>query len=128
MQLASVSGMDRTTGRVCAGIDHIRQSITDILTTPLASRICNRQYGSDLPDQIDGPMNDAGIQSLYAATALAIARWYPFVTLTKILVTPDTANPGTVEIVLSGFETGTDADQSPLNLTLSLNLSAPLFN
>jgi uncharacterized protein len=133
MQLASVSGMDRTTGRVCQGVDHIRQSITDILTTPLGTRLCNREYGSDLPNRIDWPMNEAGIQSLYAATAIAISRWYPFVTLTQIAVTPDTANPGTVEIALAGFETGSNAEQGALDLTLSLNLSAlslsaPLFN
>jgi uncharacterized protein len=132
MQLASVSGMDRHTGRVSAGIDHIRQSILDILTTPIGTRVCSRAYGSDLPNRIDWPMNEAGLQSIYAATALAIAAWYPFVTLTQIAVTPDPANPGTVQIALAGFETGTapdqaSADQGALDLTLSLSLSAPVF-
>jgi uncharacterized protein len=122
MQLASVSGMDRTTGRVCAGIDHIRQSIADILTTPLASRVCNRQYGSDLPDRIDWPMNEAGIQSVYAATAIAIARWYPFVTLSQIRVVPDPQKPGTLEIGLAGHETGIAEDQASFDLSLSLAL------
>ncbi|MBB2777202.1 UNVERIFIED_ORG: phage baseplate assembly protein W, partial [Comamonas terrigena] len=41
--------MDRTTGRRISGIDHVRQSVADILTTPLGSRLERRNYGSLLP-------------------------------------------------------------------------------
>lgn len=128
MQLAFVSGMDRHTGRTCSGIDHIRQSINDILTTPIGSRLCNRGYGSDLADRIDWPMNEAGVQAVYAATATAIRQSYPFVTLTQIAVSPDPANPGSLEIALAGYESGNPESDDGFSLTLSIPLAASVFN
>lgn len=126
--LASVLGMDRNTGRWLAGVDHIRQSILDILTTPRGTRVCNRDYGSDLPDLIDAPLNDAGVQALYAATALAIDTWYPFVTLTQIAVEAG-ANPGTILLSLTGTETGVDpAQANPFTLSLPLSLPTQTVN
>jgi uncharacterized protein len=130
--LASVSGMDRRTGRVLTGKDHVRQSITDILTTPVGSRVCNRSYGSQLPDLIDAPMNDAGIQALYAATATAIAAWYPQITLTQIAVTAGEA-PGIVTVSLTGTETDVSstfdtAFNLALDLSLPLTFSTALLN
>ncbi len=68
------------------GIDHVKQSISDILTTPLNSRVMRREYGSELPDLIDQPMNPRGKMRLYAATAGAIRRWEPRVTLLKMIL------------------------------------------
>jgi uncharacterized protein len=127
--LATVSGMDRETGHMLSGVGHVRQSILDILTTHTGARVCNRGYGSDLPDMIDAPMNEAGIQSLYAATAIAVATWYPFITLTKIDVTPDASQPGQMHVTLAGFENGADETTNPFTLAIPLGGSgAPLFN
>lgn len=41
-------GMDRNTGKLLSGTDHIRQSIVDILTTPLGTRVMLPEYGSKL--------------------------------------------------------------------------------
>ena len=38
MSIATVSGMDRVTGAALSGRAHMRQSIMDILTTPIGSR------------------------------------------------------------------------------------------
>lgn len=124
--LATVTGMDRITGRILSGIGHVRQSIMDILLTPTGSRVCNRTYGSGLPDLVDAPMNDAGLQSIYAATALAIAEHYPFVTLSRIAVeAADT--PGEVSIRLEGFESSELPVANPFALILPLSLSAPVY-
>ena len=40
-------GMDRRTGLPLSGIEHLRQSIEDILTTPLGSRRMLPEYGSN---------------------------------------------------------------------------------
>ena len=37
--------------------DHIKQSIADILLTPVGSRIQRREYGSLIPMLIDRPIN-----------------------------------------------------------------------
>lgn len=42
-------GMSRDSGKELKGIDHLRQSITDILTTPVGTRVWRRDYGSRLP-------------------------------------------------------------------------------
>jgi uncharacterized protein len=123
--LATISGMDRYTGRACTGLDHVRQSIMDILTTPIGSRVCNRDYGSNLQDLIDAPMNGAGVQAIFAASAMAIATWYPFVTLTKIEIDVQ-QEPGQALISLTGFETGAEESSSftaTAPITLSLNNS-----
>ncbi|SPX13597.1 Baseplate assembly protein W [Escherichia coli] len=36
-------------------MEHLKQSVRDILTTPLASRVMRREYGSLVPDLIDEP-------------------------------------------------------------------------
>ena len=46
-------GMHATTGRSLTGLGHLRQSVTDILTTPMGSRVQRRRYGSEVPELID---------------------------------------------------------------------------
>ncbi|MCV6588938.1 MAG: hypothetical protein OIF57_07920 [Marinobacterium sp.] len=50
-----MQGMDSVTGKPLADMAHIRQSITNILTTPIGTRVMRRDYGSVLPDLIDRP-------------------------------------------------------------------------
>jgi phage baseplate assembly protein W len=70
-------GTDAVTGKPLDGVAHLRQSIRDILTTPLGSRVMRRDYGSRLFDLVDNPLNDATIIEIYAATAEALIRWEP---------------------------------------------------
>ncbi|NUV26008.1 hypothetical protein MS6204_04969 [Escherichia coli] len=53
------SGMNNTSGKVITDIDHLRQSVRDILLTPQGSRIARREYGSLLSALIDQPQNPA---------------------------------------------------------------------
>ena len=69
--------MDGTTGRRLTGLDHLRQSIRDILTTPVGSRVMRRDYGSELFQLIDQPGHKANLLRLYAATIEALLRWEP---------------------------------------------------
>ncbi|MCE1782060.1 baseplate assembly protein, partial [Enterobacter hormaechei] len=48
-------GMNRQTGRSLTDLDHVRQSVSDILLTPVGSRLERRTYGSLLPELIDWP-------------------------------------------------------------------------
>jgi phage baseplate assembly protein W len=70
-------GTDAMTGKPLSGVAHLRQSIRDILTTPLGSRVMRREYGSRLFDLVDAPLNDATIIDIFAATAEALLRWEP---------------------------------------------------
>jgi len=79
-----VNGMDAATGAPLGGAEHLRQSIADILLTPKGTRIMRPDYGSDLPELLDGPM-DRGLHGrLRASTAEALDRWEPRVRVTAV--------------------------------------------
>lgn len=88
-------GIDANTGKSLSGLEHLRQSIRDILTTPIGSRVLRRQYGSQLFQLIDAPLNRSTVMDLYAATADALTRWEPRFRLTKV-----TASMPTVGVVV----------------------------
>lgn len=92
--------MDAATGRELAGVDHLRQSIRDILTTPLGTRTMRESYGSRLFQLIDAPMNRATLLDLYAATVEAITRWEPRFKVSKVEAT--SAAPGAVTLAITG--------------------------
>lgn len=77
-------GMHHSTGRHLSSLDHLRQSIADILTTPIGSRLMRRDYGSLLFELIDQPHNGVTQLRLYAATASALLRWEPRLKLTQV--------------------------------------------
>lgn len=62
-------GMDVNTGKELEGIEHLKQSIVNILTTPINSRIMRRNYGSRLLELVDRPINRDFTLEIYAATA-----------------------------------------------------------
>ncbi|WP_231880046.1 GPW/gp25 family protein [Collimonas pratensis] len=63
---------------------HIRQSLADILTTPIGSRVMRRNYGSEVPELIDQPLNGATVLRIYAATAYAVLHWERRIALTGV--------------------------------------------
>ena len=91
-------GMDRTTGRRLTGEAHLRQSIADILTTPIGSRVMRREYGSDLPALIDAPITPETVVDVFQATAEALARWEPRIRVRRVQVAA--AAPGHLTILL----------------------------
>lgn len=79
-----MGGMGRTTGQRLSGLDHLRQSIEDILTTPVGTRVHRRDYGSRLPRLVDRPINPSLTTELVAATAEALDRWEPRLKLEQV--------------------------------------------
>ena len=79
-------GASNITGKPLDGDAHLAQSIGDILTTPLGSRVMRRDYGSLLFDLIDKPINGAIRMLLHAATAIALRRWEPRLRLTRVIL------------------------------------------
>jgi phage baseplate assembly protein W len=89
-----------TTGQPLSGIDHLRQSIRDILTTRKGTRVMCRDYGSRLPELVDRPINPAFEMDVYAATAEALAKWEPRFELTQVTITE--ASEGKIVLKLDG--------------------------
>nr|BFE89966.1 hypothetical protein GCM10020185_05020 [Pseudomonas brassicacearum subsp. brassicacearum] len=51
-------GVDRRTGQPLSGQAHLRQSIEDILSTPVGSRRMRPEYGSQMRRYVDLPVNE----------------------------------------------------------------------
>lgn len=113
-------GMHATTGRALADNAHLAQSVADILTTPIGSRVMRREYGSQLPDLIDAPTNDATRLKAYAAIAMALMCWEPRLRLSRVqLFLGD--QPGQAVLDIEG--TRVDANEA-LSLSVPLRLGA----
>lgn len=93
-------GTSATTGKAIQGVEHLRQSIADILTTPIGSRVMRREYGSQLFSLVDAPLNRSSVMDIIAATADALERWEPRISVTKI--TPSSDRAGSVSVSLEG--------------------------
>lgn len=94
-------GLSALSGQALGGNAHLAQSVADILTTPLGSRVMRRDYGSMLFDLIDQPINAATRLLLYGATALALARWEPRIRLRRVAISSGNAG-GEVTIEIEG--------------------------
>ncbi|EKG31390.1 MULTISPECIES: GPW/gp25 family protein [Pseudomonas syringae group] len=77
-------GMDRETGLPLSGLDHLRQSIADILTTPEGSRRIRPEYGSKLARFVDLPVTAGWRSAVQAEVSRAIGRWEPRVKLQSV--------------------------------------------
>lgn len=95
-------GINAHSGKRLEGKDHSRQSIADILTTPIGSRVMRRDYGSRLFELLDAPLNGETIIDLYAATAEALSRWEPRFKLESVRVSGQSSN-GKITLLLSGI-------------------------
>lgn len=77
-------GMNSQTGLSISEVEHIRQSVRDILVTPIGSRVMRREYGSLLSALIDQPQSPALRRQIMAACYSAIQKWEPRISLTAI--------------------------------------------
>lgn len=112
--------MNRETGGAINDQDSIIQSIADILTTRIGTRVMRREYGSLLPELVDHPFNDATRLRVYAATAMALMRWEPRISLTRVQFS-GVSLQGQVVLELEGIEV--DSNQQH-NLSIPLQLGA----
>lgn len=76
--------MNRATGGALTELEHIKQSVEDILTTRIGTRLARRDYGSLLPELIDQPQNATTGIRLKAATAMALMNWEPRISLSRV--------------------------------------------
>lgn len=116
-------GMNASTGKALEGDAHLAQSIGDILSTPIGTRTMRRDYGSLLFELIDAPFNPATRLRLYAAVAIALARWEPRIRLTRVGIAAG-ADVGEAVIEIEGARTDAAQPNSFARLTVPLRLVA----
>lgn len=116
-----MTGMNRATGHALDSDAHLRQSIADILCTPLGTRVMRRDYGSRLAELIDQPLNDATRTRLFGATATALQRWEPRVHVRRIQFAPGD-RPGACELTLTVERIDPGGRRVPASLAIPLPL------
>lgn len=79
-----MTGMSRYTGKALTEDEHIAQSIGDILTTPIGTRLIRRNYGSLVADLIDRPLNTETRLRIISATVDAVTRWEHRITVLSV--------------------------------------------
>jgi hypothetical protein len=114
-------GMNARTGAAIEGDAHLAQSVVDILTTPIGSRVMRRDYGSLLFELVDAPTTATTLQQIFAAVALALHRWEPRLRLTRVAVALG-ATPSEVTIGVEGYRTDQPDPNSFARLTVPLPL------
>jgi phage baseplate assembly protein W len=110
-------GMNADSGRLIGDIEHIRQSVRDILITPVGSRVMRREYGSMLPDLIDQPLNGATLLRAYAATVMALVRWEPRIRITRVQFAVD-GSQLTVDLSATRVDGAGSSAQADLSISL----------
>lgn len=114
--------MNRITGSTISDLDHLKQSIGDILGTRIGTRIARREYGSQVPDLIDQPFHGATTLRIYAATAMALMRWEPRIRLTRVqLQRGAEASAGVLDLEATRVDTN---EAITLQVPLALGASA----
>ncbi len=112
--------MNRIDGTVITGAARLAQSIMDIVTTPLSSRIMRREYGCLLHQLLDAPINGQTRLLMAATVATAIVRWEPEVKLTRVRVSDATAGAaGALSLDIEGQDL-TEVLPSPFRLSIPL--------
>ena len=79
-------GMSNKNGGYLIDLEHLKQSIIDILTTSMGTRVICRDYGSSLFQLTDQPINRDLFPKIYAAVADAIDKWEPRFKVEKIAI------------------------------------------
>lgn len=107
---AETLGMDKKTGRLLTGIDHLKQSIADILHTYIGARVMRRKYGSKLFQKIDAPQNAITRIGLMADVVDALEKWEPRLSLTRvqIVATKSDQSNGKMSYQLTGHYNGAE--------------------
>lgn len=100
-------GMDRRSGQPLSGLAHLRQSIEDILSTPLGSRRMRPEYGSQLRRYVDLPVNEGWKSAVQAEVARSLGRWEPRLKLERVRVTAVVG--GQITLQLTGQYLGDSA-------------------
>ena len=117
------AGVDRQTGRLLTESAHIAQSIGDILSTPIGTRVMREDYGSLVPELIDHPQTRALDLKLMSAAFMAIVRWEPRIKPTHMQLSVVNAN-GQRDLIMQANRT--DGPQAGQNIHLNASLNSSL--
>ncbi|MET0465319.1 MAG: GPW/gp25 family protein [Chitinophagaceae bacterium] len=94
--------MSRETGKDITEFNHLLQSVVDILTTPIGSRIDAPEYGANIFELFDRPMGPQWIALANYYAVIALDRWEPRLKILKIQYKMVNSKAGRIVIDLWG--------------------------
>lgn len=103
---AKYMGLNRSTGKAITDSEHINQSVSDILRTPVGTRVMRRKYGSLLSAMIDQPQTPALELQIRVACYMALLQWEPRVSITNVTTTRQFDGKMVVELTGQQADTG----------------------
>lgn len=114
-------GMNAKTGAAITDeLTHISQTCSDIIMTPIGTRVMRRDYGSFVPRLLDQPMIGSTILMLYAAVTTALMRWETRINISRLTLESGGMNGSAV----LGIEGALRQSGQPFSLLLPLRASA----
>lgn len=96
-----MAGLDRQTGKKLDGWAHTAQSIGDLLSTAIGTRVERREYGSALHELIDRPINEDTVARAAQSVAEALYRWEPRFDVTRVRI-EEASQEGRLAIIVFG--------------------------
>ncbi len=96
-----MQGMNAETGAYLEEMDHLEQSIKDILGTPIGTRIMRRNYGSRLMYLLDQPTNAGLVADIQAAVVDALNKYESRVSISRVSV--NTVADGHIDLTIDGY-------------------------
>ncbi len=95
-------GMSRTTGKLLTGFAHCVQSILDIITTAIGTRVMRLEYGADAFGLIDAPGTKYVLALWYSRVATAVYNFEPGFRITRFFLEDTDKGGGHYIIALGG--------------------------
>lgn len=111
--------MSRYNGSDLSEIEHIKQSLEDIATTPIGSRLMRRDYGTLLANLIDQPISEVLYLKIYSTLYTAYVRWEDRVDISQMNVV-DIKN-GQLILDIVGF---LKTNSNEINMSIPVQLGA----
>lgn len=93
--------LNRTTGKQMSETPHIKQSIVDIVTTLIGTRVMRRFYGTIIPGVIDKPMNEILIMQMQSSIFMALDQYEHRIKIASVYITEPTLE-GTFTLNIEG--------------------------
>ena len=98
--------MNINTGKEISEVNHLKQSIINILTTPIGSRVMRRDYGSNLFNKIDRPINGELIAEIYLDIVESLFIWEPRFAIEQIIAQDINCGKITIDLLGSFLKSG----------------------
>lgn len=111
--------MSRYNGSELTELEHIRQSLEDIATTPIGSRLMRREYGTLLASLMDQPIGQALYLKIYSTLYSAYVRWEDRIEISQISVAD--LNKGQLILDVIGF---LKTNGNEVNMSIPVKLGA----